>query len=163
MSSATLLNFRLGLFWSCVLDPSLRLLLGVPLKVKVCRHSRFSHFTCVTISLQYLVEHLVSITICLFMTSSISTCQGTMYTGVPVIHSLWCSSLNTLYYKGLSHRLQEVFYDFMTICADYTKTLVFHCALCHIVSGLAVWWCRAVSCCGCLCLVMCSVTLCETF
>lgn len=140
----TLLNFRLGLFWSCVLDPSLRLLLGVPLKVKVCRHSRFSHFTCVTISLQYFVEHLVSITICLFMTSSVSTCQGTMYAGVSVTHSLWCSSLNTLYYKGLSYRLQEVFYDFMTICANYTKTLVFHCALCRIVSGLAVWWCRAV-------------------
>ena len=110
MSSATLLNFRLGLFWSCVLDPSLRLLLGVPLKVKVCRHSRFSHFTCVTISLRYFVEHLVSITICLFMTSSISTCQGTMYTGVPVTHSLWCSSLNTLYYKGLSITCQHFFH-----------------------------------------------------
>ena len=40
--------------------------------------------------------------------------------------------------------LQVVFYDFMTICANYTKTMVFFCAFCHMVSG-AVWWCcRAV-------------------
>ena len=31
--------------------------------------------------------------------------------------------------------LQAVFYDFMTICANYTKTMVFFCAFCHMVSG----------------------------
>ena len=56
--------------------------------------------------------------------------------------------------------MQAVFYDFMTICANYTKTMVFFCAFCHMVSG-AVWWCcRAVSC----AVVWCgSVTLCEAF
>ena len=56
--------------------------------------------------------------------------------------------------------MQAVFYDFMTICANYTKTMVFFCAFCHMVSG-AVWWCcRAVSC----AMVWCgSVTLCEAF
>lgn len=48
----------------------------------------------------------------------------------------------------------------MTICANYTKTVVFFCAFCHMVSG-AVWWCcRAVSC----AVVWCgSVTLCGAF
>lgn len=56
--------------------------------------------------------------------------------------------------------MQVVFYDFMTICANYTKTMVFFCAFCHMVSG-AVWWCcRAVSC----AVVWCgSVTLCGAF
>lgn len=56
--------------------------------------------------------------------------------------------------------MQAVFYDFMTICANYTKTVVFFCAFCHMVSG-AVWWCcRAVSC----AVVWCgSVTRCEAF
>lgn len=48
----------------------------------------------------------------------------------------------------------------MTICANYTKTVMFFCAFCHMVSG-AVWWCcRAVSC----AVVWCgSVTRCEAF
>lgn len=43
--------------------------------------------------------------------------------------------------------LQAVFYDFMTICANYTKTMVFFCAFCHMVSGAvsgAVVLCRVL-------------------
>lgn len=36
----------------------------------------------------------------------------------------------------------------MTICANYTKTVVFCCAFCRMVSGLAVVWCRVLSWCG---------------
>ena len=50
--------------------------------------------------------------------------------------------------------IASVFYDFMTICANYTKTVVFCCALCRMVSGLAVVWCRVLSWCG-------SVARCE--
>lgn len=47
--------------------------------------------------------------------------------------------------------MQAVFYDFMTICANYTKTMVFFCAFCHMVSCLGlwccrVWWCAVVWC-----------------
>ena len=41
--------------------------------------------------------------------------------------------------------ISSVFYDFMTICANYTKTVVFCCAFCRMVSGLAVVWCRVLS------------------
>ena len=44
--------------------------------------------------------------------------------------------------------ISSVFYDFMTICANYTKTVVFCCAFCRMVSGLAVVWCRVLSWCG---------------
>ena len=45
--------------------------------------------------------------------------------------------------------LQAVFYDFMTICANYTKTMVFFCAFCHIVSGaVSLVLSCCVVCCG---------------
>lgn len=42
----------------------------------------------------------------------------------------------------------------MTICANYTKKVSCFCALCRMVSGLAVVWCRVLSWCG-------SVARCE--
>ena len=59
--------------------------------------------------------------------------------------------------------LQAVFYDFMTICANYTKTMVFFCAFCHMVSS-AVWWCcwHGVGCVVSLSLVWCCGSLCGS-
>ena len=48
--------------------------------------------------------------------------------------------LNWLYSITLFDRLQQLFYDFMTFCANYTKTVVFCCAFCHIMSqGVKTW------------------------
>lgn len=48
----------------------------------------------------------------------------------------------------------------MTICANYTKIMVFFCAFCHMVHGV-VWWCCRVWWCA---VVWCgSVTRCEAF
>lgn len=44
----------------------------------------------------------------------------------------------------------------MTICANYTKRVSCFCALCRMVSGLAVVWCCVLSWCG-------SVARCEAF